>query len=164
MALLAACASVPAPSPGGLSGRLTLKVDASAGQPERNLTAAFDLRGDAERGELNLTTPLGTTLARARWQPGQAVLDTSDGEQRHSDLMALSEAAFGEPIPLQALLDWLRGRPWDRAPSQPLPNAQRGFEQLGWTVDLGRYDDGWVMASRQKPPAVMLRAKLDLPS
>jgi outer membrane lipoprotein LolB len=160
--LLAACASVPPPQD-QLSGRLSVKVDATAKQPSRSLSASFDLRGDARRGELSLTTPLGTTLARAHWQPGDARLSTSRGESRHGDLTALAEATFGERIPLGALFDWLRGRPWGQAASQPL-GTQRGFEQLGWIVDLARYDEGWVVASRATAPAVTLRAKIDLPS
>ena len=62
-----------------------------------------------------------------------------------------------------ALFDWLRGRPWDQAASHAL-GTQRGFEQLGWIVDLARYDEGWVVASRATAPAVTLRAKIDLPS
>ena len=160
--LLAACASAP-PRQDELSGRLSLKVDAFGQQPSRSLSASFDLRGDARRGELSLTTPLGTTIARARWEPGEAHLSTSRGESHHRDLISLAEATFGERIPLGALFDWLRGRPWDEATSSPL-GTQRGFEQLGWIIDLARYDEGWIVASRASAPAVTLRAKIDLPS
>jgi outer membrane lipoprotein LolB len=160
--LLAACASVP-PPPDQLSGRLSVKVDAFGQQPSRSLSASFDLRGDARRGELSLTTPLGTMLARAQWQPGDVRLSTSRGESRHGDLTALAEATFGERIPLGALFDWLRGRPWDQVASHQL-GTQRGFEQLGWIIDLARYDEGWIVASRATAPAVTLRAKIDLPS
>ena len=90
-ALVSACATVTPPAApmdetGALSGRLTLKVEAHDDQPSRSINAIFDLRGDARRGELNLTTPLGTTLARARWRPGEALLSSSQGEQRHADL------------------------------------------------------------------------------
>ena len=160
--VLAACASVP-PAADQISGRLSVKVDASAQRPSRSLNASFDLRGDSNRGELSLTTPLGTTLAHAQWQPGQVRLNTNGGETWHKDLPSLALATFGERIPLGALFDWLRGRPWDQASSQPL-GTQRGFEQLGWIVDLGRYDEGWIVASRATAPAVTLRAKIDLPS
>jgi outer membrane lipoprotein LolB len=159
---LAGCASLPPPA-GTLSGRLAVKVDAHGSEAQRSVSANFDLRGDARNGELSLTTPLGTTLAHARWQPGEVVLNTSQGESHHGDLGALAEATFGERIPLDALFDWLHGKPWSGAASQPLV-AQRGFEQLGWTIDLARYDEGWVVASRRAPPAVTVRAKLDLPS
>ena len=159
---LAACASVPAPQPGGVSGRLSLQVDATPDRPAQALSAAFDLRGDAERGELRLSTPLGTTLAMASWAPGEARLVTPQGDQRFADLGMLSRQVFGEELPLRALPDWLQGRPWPGAadaarPLQPGP----GFEQLGWTVELARFDRGQLTAWRAAPPGVRLRAQLD---
>lgn len=156
--LLSACATVKAPD--ALTGRLALKVDAHGGEPSRSMSASFELRGDARQGELSLTTPLGTTLARARWQPGEAWLAANGGESRYGDLTSLAEAAFGEAIPLDALFDWLHGRPWAGSGSRPL-QGQPGFEQLGWTIDLVRLGEGWVVASRAAPPVVTLRAKLD---
>jgi outer membrane lipoprotein LolB len=154
---LGACASAP---PADLvAGRLAVKVAATPAQPARNVTSAFELRGDGRRGELTLTSPLGSIVARARWAPGEAWLATSDGgERRFDDLDALSRDALGEALPLQALPSWLRGRPWDGAGSQA---AASGFEQLGWQVDLARWPDGVVDVSRQAPPAVSLRARVE---
>jgi hypothetical protein len=36
-----------------------------------------------------------------------------------------------------------------------------GFVQLGWSVDLARFDSGQLLAWRPGPPAVRLRAQLD---
>lgn len=155
VALASACATV-APAPDALTGRLSVRVD---GATPRSVSAAFDLRGDATRGELALSTPLGTTLAQARWQPGDVRLVTPDGTQRFADLDALAQEVLGESLPLAALFDWLRGRPWDGAPSHPLAGA--AFAQLGWEVDLARYAEGWVGARRLEPPAVVVRARLD---
>ena len=101
------------------------------------------------------------TLAAAFWGPGEARLVTPQGEQRFGDLDALSQHAFGEPLPLRALPDWLRGRPWAGAaePARPLPHGP-GFEQLGWTVDLTRFDDGQLTAQRAAP-STRLRVQLD---
>jgi len=69
---------------------------------------------------------------------------------------------LGESLPLAALFDWLRGRPWPGATSRPLPAPGGvGFEQLGWVVDLARFDQAAVAASRARAPAVTVRAKLD---
>jgi hypothetical protein len=38
-----------------------------------------------------------------------------------------------------------------------------GFAQLGWVVDLARFDQDWVVATRTRPPAVTVRAKIDRP-
>jgi outer membrane lipoprotein LolB len=161
--LLAGCATAPPPvAPGTdvIAGRLSVNVDAHAGAPARNVSAAFDLRGSAERGELELSTPLGTTLAQARWQPGEVVLKSPDGEKRFPDLPALADEVLGERLPMAALFDWLHGRPWHGAASKPLPGAAAGFDQLGWTVMLDRFAEGWVVARRNAAPVVTVRAKL----
>jgi outer membrane lipoprotein LolB len=154
---LAACAGLPsAPSLPQLSGRLSLQVAAHDGQPARGVNAAFDLVGDARAGELRLSAPLGPQLASARWSPGEATLRTADGETRHADLASLAGQALGEPLPLQALPDWLQGRAWPGAPSVPVAG---GFEQLGWALDLARWDEGFVVARRVAPPPVTLRVR-----
>ena len=159
-ALLAACATPP-PAPGEApwtSGRLIVRVDESAGQAAQSLSAAFELRGDGESGELRLNSPLGTRVAQARWAPGLAVLETPDGEQRFDTLEQLSRQALGEVLPLAALPDWIAGRPWTAAPHVM---AAEGFEQLGWSVRLARLAEGWIEARRAAPPAVALRVRLD---
>jgi outer membrane lipoprotein LolB len=161
---LAGCATLPPPAPGTVAGRLALQVEAHAGRPAQMLSAGFDLRGTAERGELRLSTPLGTTLAAAFWSPGEARLVTPQGERRFDDLDALSREAFGESLPLRALPDWLHGRPWPGAaePARPLQPGP-GFVQLGWTIDLAGFDSGRFLASRDGPPAVRLRAQMETP-
>ena len=138
-----------------------MRVDAQADTPARSLSAGFELRGDSERGELRLSTPLGTLLAAARWSPGEALLSMPGGQTRYADLDALSRHALGESLPLQALPDWLAGRPWPGASSQPLP---AGFAQLGWQVNLAAFRGGQVDAVREAAPTVTLRARLEQPS
>lgn len=158
-ALLAGCASLePAPVEGELlSGRLSVRVE---GDAERSFNAAFELVGSPERGSLSLNTPLGTKVAQADWSAGQVRLRSREGESRYPDLDSLSEETLGERVPLAALFDWLRGRPWPGAASAANP---RGFAQLGWEVDLSRYGEGWVIAERKMPPVVTVRARLDRP-
>jgi hypothetical protein len=38
-----------------------------------------------------------------------------------------------------------------------------GFRQLGWTVDLSRFDEARILARRDAPPAVTVQVKLDKP-
>ena len=160
---LAACATVPtgAPTPGeSLSGRLSIRVEADGAAPARSLSAAFELNGDPERGRLDLSTPLGSVLAQARWSRAEVVLATPRGESTFKDLDALTREALGESLPVPALFDWLRGRPWPGASSTPAASGA-GFEQLGWSVDLARFDDALVTARRDSPPPVIVRIKLD---
>ena len=166
--LVAACAGVPeAPrttTEAGLSGRLTVQVEGSEGVAARSMSAGFDLQGNAQTGRLNLSTPLGTVLAQARWAPGSVVLATPQGERRFADLDTLTQEVLGESLPVAALFDWLRGRPWPEAASLlNVPPAEPGFEQLGWAVNLARFDQGWVVARRERAPLVTVRAKLDSP-
>jgi outer membrane lipoprotein LolB len=157
--LLAGCASMP-PAGDVLAGRIALKIDAVANEPARQFNASFELRGNADAGELDLTHPLGTVVARARWAPGRAELVTPDGSTGFTDLTDLAARTFGEPLPLAAVLDWLRGRPWPGAPHRAAADA-RGFEQLGWQVDLAQFARGTVVARRASPAEVTLRALLE---
>jgi len=163
-AALSACTTFKPPSPPGdtLSGRLAVKVDAEGGQPARSVSAGFELSGSSAAGRLNLTSPLGTVVARADWTPDDVRLVTSDGEVRYGDLDTLTREMLGESLPVAALFDWLRGRPWPGAPSEPTtPPTEIGFDQLGWSVRLGRLGEGWVTAQRARPPKVTVRAQVE---
>lgn len=162
--LLGGCASLnPQPSlrertaEAPLSGRLAVKVD---GPEPKSVSAAFDLQGNASTGSLGLSTPLGSMLAQARWSPGHVTLTTPKGSSDYADLDGLTRDVLGESIPVAALYDWLRGRPWPSAPSTPLTSGS-GFEQLGWKVELSRFGEGFVDAARSTPPAVTVRVRLD---
>ena len=160
--VVAGCATVVPSSPGDaqFSGRLALRVDATTHAEARSFSSAFELRGRADQGQFELSTPLGTMLARAQWQPGQARLATPQREAEFADLDALTQAALGQSLPVAALFDWLAGRPWTGASSRPTPG---GFEQLGWSVQVDRLaSDGSLVARRtEPPPTVTLHARLD---
>jgi outer membrane lipoprotein LolB len=157
---LGGCATVQPQSAPDVAGRLAVRVDATAATASRSFAADFDLRGNAERGTLRLTGPLGATLAEVRWRPGRAELSDNQGTRAFDTLDAMAKELFGEALPLAALTDWLRGRPWAGA-----PNVRRedGFEQLGWRIGLGSFGDGLLQASRERAPAVSVRARLDKP-
>ena len=158
-ALLAACAALSPPDAGVIAGRIAVRVDA---QPVRSFSADFELRGDARAGSLRLAGPLGTTVADAQWSTGEARLVTPQGDRRFANTDELSEAALGERIPLAALIDWLRGRPWPDASSAAITDSA-GFTQLGWRIDLSRQAEGWIEARREAPPRVTVRARMDSP-
>ena len=162
--LVVGCATVggPASGPGDtISGRLSVRVD---GQPDRSVSAGFELSGNARQGQLLLTGPLGATAARARWSPGLVLLARAGGnEERYADLDALAQATLGEQVPLAALFSWLRGRAWPGAVSVARADGVTGFEQLGWQIDLGRWADGAVQAERMTPPVITVRARVELP-
>ncbi|HNU10684.1 MAG TPA: lipoprotein insertase outer membrane protein LolB [Rubrivivax sp.] len=155
---LAGCATRPPADEAHpwISGRLSVRVAEYAGQAARGLDADFDLRGDSGQGELRLSSTLGTRLASTHWRAGEAVLDLGQGPVRYPDLASLSRAALGEVLPLQALPDWLAGRPWPGAQARMQAD---GFEQLGWQVLLGAFDQGRIDALREQPPRVSVRVR-----
>jgi len=162
-ALLSGCAATPK-SDDSLRGRLSVQVAATDTAPGRSMSAAFVLSGDAVIGRLDLNTPLGTTLARATWAPGYVELITAQGTSSHVSLGDMSRDVVGEALPVEALFDWLRGRPWPGAPSRTnYPPEPSGFEQIGWRVDLSKFDDGALGARRESPPAVAVQVRLDRP-
>ena len=173
---LAGCSSVPraagahaaalAQAP-RLTGKFGLIVPAGpGGQPRgQNVNASFELLGDPRRGQLEMSTPMGSLVARVSWQPGSAWVKTPDGDRAYDDIDALTQELLGEALPVQALFDWLRGRPWPQAPSRAADGT--GFQQLGWQVDLRRFGDQLISAQRLNPngsePLATLRLKLDAP-
>jgi outer membrane lipoprotein LolB len=162
--LAVACTTVPparSDQASDFSGRLALRVEPIGGEAPRALSAAFDLRGDAQAGTLGLSTPLGSLLAQARWSPSEVVLTTPRETRRFDSLDAMTREALGESVPIEAWFDWLRGRPWPGAPSA-VDAAGAGFRQLGWRVDLAQFGDGTIAATRESPaPVVRVRIRLD---
>lgn len=168
IAALAGCASptrtVDNNTADVLSGRMAVRVAASRDAMERSVTAGFELLGRPAEGQLNLSTPLGTMIAQARWAPGTVLLVTPQGERRFASLDELTREVLGESIPVTALFDWLQGRPWPGAASVPTqPPRDPGFVQLGWIVNLARFAEASLDVVREQPPEVTVRVKLDRP-
>lgn len=143
VALLSACATPQrAAKPGEdlWSGRLAMTVQSD---PPQSFSAGFDLRGTPAQGELQLTTPLGTSLATVMWSPGSAEMRQGGQVTRRGSLEELTAELSGTPVPVAALFGWLRGRP-DDAP--------------GWQADLSRQPEGRITARRNSPaPSAELR-------
>ncbi len=164
--LLSACASI-SPKPAEimaegdvrLSGRLSVQVPGSSGRASGG-NAGFELSGNPRAGQLELSTPLGSLVARASWGPEMATLQTPEAERSFADLDALTRELLGEAIPVAALFDWLRGRPWPQVHSEPLTEGA-GFTQLGWQIDLAQFQDRLIIATRKAEPLVTLRARVD---
>ena len=129
---------------GPWSGRLSLLIDS---EPVQGFHAGFELSGEARQGELKLFSPLGATLASARWSPGSALLLRGDAVRAYPGLGALTADLTGAELPVSELFDWLQGRLTEAA---------------GWQIDLDGIADGRLRAHRQQPaPAATLRIVLD---
>lgn len=141
--LLGACAAPRAPVAAGeafWSGRLGLRLDST---PVQSFSASFDLRGSPQAGELQLNSPLGTTLASVRWSPQGAELRQGERVEHRSSLDELTTDISGTALPVAALFGWLRG---ERTAAE------------GWTVDLAQQPQGRITAHRISPlPSAELR-------
>lgn len=142
-ALVGACASPPRQSEPGessWSGRLSLQVDST---PPQSFSAGFDLRGAPAAGELQLTSPLGTTVATVVWSPQSAELRQGGRVTQRGSLDELTAELSGTAVPVVALFGWLRGEAGD------VP---------GWQADLSRQAQGRITAKRSTPlPTAELR-------
>ena len=144
-------------------GRLALQVDAGrtgrrsrsapastcAATPSRRAAAEHAAGHDAGRG------PLGAR-ARRGWSRRRA----NSASTTWTRCRARPSA---KRCRWRALPDWLRGRPWPGAaePARPLQPGP-GFEQLGWTIDLARFDAGQLAGLARRPARrCALRAQLD---
>lgn len=127
------------------TGRISLQVQS---EPVQAFSASFELRGQPERGELTLISPLGSVLGVLRWSPGDATLDSGNRKIEHfSSINELMERATGAAVPPSALFAWLRG-----------DNASVS----GWSADLSRLGEGRIWATRTEPaPQAELRVVLD---
>lgn len=128
-------------------GRLSLHVDS---EPPQSLSGTFLISGNAETGDLTLSTPFGGTLVKLSWTPEQASLKSNSNTSHYASANALVEQVTGTVLPLAALFDWLAGR------DTPAP---------GWQTDLSLLnnpDSQRLIAKRTDPlPAVELRIVLD---
>lgn len=143
---LAACATPSRPggtsptSEGHWSGRLSLRVDS---EPPQSFAALFELRGTPGRGELKLSTPIGNTLGLLQWSPHEALLQDGSRVQRYSSIDLLLTRVTGAALPVDALFDWLGGRP---------------TEVPGWRPQLTQIGNGRLQATRESPaPMAELR-------
>ena len=172
LALLAqGCATHPPPLAGHVySGRLAVRTDAAPDQPAHSVTGQFELSGNASVGQLVLTSPIGTTVARASWSqpvgvpgtPSRIELEADGTTTRYATLEDMMQRAIGDQLPLPAMFDWLSGQPWPAAPARR--SADGGsFDQLGWQVDISKLNsDRLIDAQRATPaPALHVRVKLD---
>ncbi|RTZ40666.1 outer membrane lipoprotein LolB [Candidimonas sp. SYP-B2681] len=147
--LMAGCAtpskiSIPGAGPSfDRAGRFALTVNYFSGKQEA-VQGGFAWHDTGRELLLDLTNPLGNTLARVKVEPGKATLTRSNGsteQAEHPD--ALVELVLGSPIPVAGLRDWLRGQTGSSSVAELIYNGTgqvASFNQNGWRVQLSRYD------------------------
>ncbi len=150
LAMLAGCAQptlqndAVAGTAAAWSGRMALAVDGNA---QQSFSAVFALEGTSERGQLKLSTPLGSILADLIWTPSGAELTSPQGKRTAPSLGVLVSDVLGSPVPVEALFAWLKGD---------------AVVAAGWHADLGRLPHGRLSAVRDQPaPRTTLKLVLD---
>jgi outer membrane lipoprotein LolB len=133
-------------APFDLDGRLSARRGSEGG------AASFAWRHEGDRDEVDLSTPLGQTLARltgdargvrAQWPDGRT-LQARDWDE-------LTARTIGVPIPVQGLSAWVRGLARAGSPSTAERDAQGRvalLRQDGWEIVYAYPDDAARRASR----------------
>jgi outer membrane lipoprotein LolB len=167
--LLAACATPtpPALDAVGLErqGRFALRAQSPAEKPQA-VQGNFLWYQTRTGWVLLLSSPLGATLAQLTVDGTGATLRTPDApDQRAASATALLQQAIGEPIPIDALEDWIQGR---LGSVRGITNITRDsvgrvtrFTQANWQVSFERYDSRgptrMVLSSQHQQRDVVLR-------
>jgi outer membrane lipoprotein LolB len=171
---LAGCASLSAP-PGSarfpeardtyqVAGRLSVRHEDDA------FAASFRWSHSGDRDELDLSTPLGQTLARLIGDARGVELRRSDGSvETANDWTTLTSRGLGWALPVSGLSFWIQGSPRKGAPftvestSDGNPGVLR---QDGWIIAYQTFAKDPSGASRPTRmtldyPGVALRLVID---
>lgn len=150
---LSGCATPPSAPPPATAdgppnlwtGRFAATVSeadpAGSGTREERSSGRFSLRVEGARTQIELSSPLGQTMAQVRLDGGQATLLAADGKSWHApSAEALTEQVFGWRVPLGNLPDWLEGRiaePTERDGTRVVAGREHG-----WSVRIDAHDAG----------------------
>jgi outer membrane lipoprotein LolB len=141
---LAGCASTPASRDATplkfadaraayeIAGRLSARHDADA------FAAGFHWSHASDRDELDLTSPLGQTVARLIGDAHGVELQTPDGKvETANDWTTLTSRGLGWALPVAGLAYWIQGAPRKDAPftAEAGDDGSPGvLRQDGWTI------------------------------
>jgi outer membrane lipoprotein LolB len=156
--LIAGCASV-APreaatvadeaavaAPFDIAGRMSARRGSEGG------SASFVWRHDGAVDEVDLSTPLGQTLARLRGDAGGVKAQWPDGRSIEArDWDELTQRTLGVAVPVKGLAAWLHGRARAGSAATVERDAQGRagvLRQDGWEIVYAYPDDTSTQASR----------------
>ena len=114
------------------------------GKAVEAVQGGFVWREQGSKLQLDLTSSLGSTLARLEVQATGATLIQTDGRSlQAADADDLMQTAIGQPLPVLGLQAWLRGRVLQGLPNNALRDDKgrlSAFTENGWRVEFTRYD------------------------
>ena len=151
---LAGCASVhdnnlfqPTPTtasapdtPFHASGRISVNYDG------KGQYGNFNWDHSAKRDELNLLSPIGSTVARLTRDSDGVTLQADGKTRQAADVQELTSQALGWALPLDNLAWWIRGR---IAPGTDVATASDGsLLQQGWQIRFLAGETGSTIPKR----------------
>jgi len=130
----------PGTTPNFWSGRFAVTYSEGGYQPrEERSSGRFTLLANGERRELELSSPLGQTMAQVTLDSGEALLVASDGSRfRAPSAETLTEQVFGWRVPIGDLPRWLAGRV--AQPTQREDGRVVAGTDSGWSVRFEAFD------------------------
>lgn len=171
---VSACATTP-PTPADRSYTGRFSATTALGEHRDSVSGRFTLEIRGQQQVLELSSPLGTTVARIEIEPGGArATGAQMREVRGPDADAITEQLLGWPLPVSGLTDWIEGRPTPHRSARVERDAGRVvlIEQDGWIIRLPEYFDSTARPRRlvleraplANAPAVILRLVVDEPT
>jgi outer membrane lipoprotein LolB len=133
-------------SPFSISGRI------SARRGDAGIAGSFTWVHDATHDAIDLSSPLGQTLARLEGDAEGVTVLLPDGRSQSAPTWSeLTQRAFGVTIPVDGLAAWIRAFPRAGSPSRA-ERDDRGrvasLRQLGWDIVYAYADDAAVLPFR----------------
>ena len=157
-ALIGGCAEfarVPeslSPDRAALAAPFSVEGRLSARRGNEGIAGQFAWTHDGDDDRIELSTPLGQTLARLSGDATDVKIETSDGRvETARDWDTLTARAFGLPLPVGGLSAWLRGLPREGSPNTLLRDDEKRpalLRQDGWEIAYVYADAAAARASR----------------
>ncbi|WP_038369410.1 lipoprotein insertase outer membrane protein LolB [Brackiella oedipodis] len=129
------------------SGRFAVLVKDQANDRNKDsVQGGFIWLDQHDRLQLDLTSPMGSTIARVQARLGSATLTDSSGQTLEANNIddLVQQALNGSPLPVSGLRYWVLGQ---LMPSPAASNVQKdaqgrlqSFKQNGWAVKVNNYD------------------------
>lgn len=153
MVFLSACQMTPTVAPEQVTehtrvGRFSvLSYDKLTERNRDSVQGGFVWQDSGGRLTVDLTSPVGSTMARVEVYPFYATLTDSAGQQvqAHDADSLMARVLDGRPMPVSGLRAWVRGA---LLPEEPAYNIERDDHgrlaralQSGWQIQLSQYDD-----------------------